>query len=70
MEEQRTIIPGTWAGAMLGALLGYMLVRFGVVSTLIVIFLAIVGYALGGVLRGEIDILDTLSRLQQRNRRL
>ncbi len=67
-EEQRTIIPSTWAGALAGLLLGLSWVRYGLSSTLLILFLGAVGYVVAGVLRGEIDLLDGLSRLQQRNR--
>lgn len=67
-DEPRTIIPSTWAGALVGLLLGLAWVRYGFANTILILVLGAIGYGVAGILRGEIDVIDGLSRLQQRNR--
>ena len=68
MTELRTLIPASWAGGLVGLFLGYLWVKHGFASTFLVFFLGAVGYISAGVLRGEIDIVDTLARFQQPKR--
>ena len=68
MEQQKTFIPSKWVGAIAGVFLGFVWVRYGLGSTIFIACLGALGYAIAGILTGEIDILDLLTRLQQRNK--
>lgn len=68
MIEERTLVPRTWAGTVAGLFLGYSGIRFGLAAAVLIGLCGAIGYAIAAVLSGEIDLLDGLTRMQQRRR--
>ena len=56
------MMPMKYAGALAGLVFGYLILRFGFVAAVFVLALAAVGWIVGRVLDGEIDVTSYIRR--------
>jgi xanthosine utilization system XapX-like protein len=53
---------GRYAGLIVGLVFGVIWVRDGFADAVLVVVVGLVGYYVGAVLSGEIDLVETLAR--------
>ena len=56
------MMPMKYAGALAGLVFGYLILRFGFIKAVFVLALAAVGWVIGRVLDGEIDVTSYIRR--------
>jgi uncharacterized membrane protein len=56
-----------YAGAALGLLFGWLIVQYGFFRALFVLVLAVIGWMIGRILDGEVDISEYLALRDREN---
>jgi len=56
------MMPMKYAGALAGLVFGYLILRFGFIAAVFVLALGLVGWVIGRVLDGEIDVTSYIRR--------
>ena len=70
MIDQQPLFSGNWVGLFVGLFLGYVGVRHGAGSAVLVAVCGAAGYWIAAFRRGDVDVVEGLGRLQQRGRTL
>jgi uncharacterized membrane protein len=60
--------PGKTAGALAGFVLGILILCFGLVKTIFIILLVVIGFAIGKLRDENISVSDQIKRLIRRNK--